>query len=198
MLKGSLWVKRYKIIFLLSFFFISCSQKYNSHLLTRNENGHEIPQDILFNGEFPTINTPHYFEKTTIKIFSENGKIASAIMLPHEKNRLEKGFLHCFSVKKPGIPLQIQSPDRVPNTDFDISFKIDTNSSACNGVSLSLSKNSKFILIDINNLFQKGVCQVELIVSTPDSLNRISRFISFTWDKKYSYWCGNNVSDNRL
>lgn len=186
-----------KIIILLSLVFVSCFQKYNSHLLARNENGHEIPQDILFNGEFPTTNTPHYFEKTIIKIFSENGKISSVMLLPHEKNKLEKGFLHCFSQKKPGIPLQIQSPDRVPNSDFNISFKMDTNSPSCKGISFSLSKNNKFILIDVNKSFPKGICQVELIVSTPDGLNKISRFISFTWDKKYSYWCGNNIMGNK-
>ena len=46
-------------------FFTSCT-KNNANLLNRNENGYEIPRDILFNGEYSSSNTPNYFQKTTI------------------------------------------------------------------------------------------------------------------------------------
>lgn len=182
------------IIFL---FFISCTQKNSSNLLSRNENGYEIPRDILFNGEYVSANTPNYFQKLTIRILSDN-KIIGSILSSNNKSKAGNEFVSCFSLKKPGIPFLIHSPDRAPNSDFNVSFKKDFSSSDCLNLNLFVNKSNKYIMVQLNDVLTRGKCEFEFIVSTPDNLNQISRNMVITWGENKNYLCDENFLKQKI
>jgi hypothetical protein len=174
-------------------FFTSCTRN-NANLLNRNENGYEIPRDILFNGEYSSSNTPNYFQKTTIKIFGDT-KIIGTALSSNNKWKFNGEYVNCISVKKPGIPFLIYSPDRVSNLEFLITFKKKLNSFDCDNINLNLNKTKKFILIELKNIFSVGTCEIDFIVSTPDKLNQINRNLIFKWGENRDYLCFDNFKN---
>lgn len=178
---------------ILTVFFTSCIRN-NDNLLNRNENGYEIPRDILFNGEYSSSTTPNYFQKTTIKIFGDT-KIIGTVLSTKNHWKYNGEYINCISIKKPGIPFLIHSPDRVSNLEFQISFKKKLNSFECDNINLSLNKNKKFILINLNSPLSVGTCEIDLIVSTPDKLNQINRSLIFKWGENRDYLCYENLKD---
>ncbi len=182
------------LIFLI-FFSISCSKKSGKNILSRNENGYEIPKDILIHNEKPSTGLPHYFKMATFEYFWDEGKLKySNEMKTNGISRNEN--LHVFNEEYPGIPIKIDSPDNVPNTEYKITFKTDFNITSCRGLYFKLSKNKDFILVNSFSMLPRESCVVLISVSTPDKLNKISRNLTITWNKNYSYWCENNAGFN--
>ncbi|KAB8030643.1 hypothetical protein [Fluviispira multicolorata] len=176
---------------ILIFFILSCTKKTGRNILSRNENGYEIPQDILIYNEQPSSSVPHYFKMATFELHWDDGK------LKYSKNMTRSGFsteknLQVFNDEFPGIPIKIISPENVPNSDYNISFKTDFNIISCRGLLVKLSKKSDFIIVNSLNVSPKESCIVLITVSTPDKLNKISRNLVLTWNKGNSYWCENS------
>lgn len=176
-----------KKIICVTFFVTSCSDQHKVNILTRNENGYEIPQDILLNKEQPgNSDTPHYFEKTSITVFMNGEKENSAMVFSKEKSeKIEKSELHCFNEKKPGIPIKIFSDDHVENTDYKITFDLKE----CHNLNISLSSENKFVIIKNIEYKSNSICHVIMKVSTPDNLNSISRKFSVTLSRGYPHLC---------
>lgn len=193
-----LYFRKIFIIFFFVFLTISCVNKGKKNLLSRNENGFEIPQDILIDTEEPSTSLPHYFKIANIDIILHDGeqKYVKDLFSDGHVTHKNKSFYH-LDTKQPGVPIRIVSPDNVPNSEYKISFQAANNSLECKGVMFRLSNDSRYMIIKNFNSLPKETCFVLISVSTPDMLNQINRVVSVTWNKSYSNWVENSKLLNK-